>query len=790
MRKFLLVFLCLTGVTAAAAAQDEYASGFGLDPSDSAAVAAINARMAEIRRHRPTVAVVLAGGGAKGAAHIGVLRYIEEIGMPVDMVLGTSMGGLVGGLYAIGYPAAALDSLIRGIDWSLVLTDRLPRETVSYAQTRYAEKYVLSIPFYYGKDAPAQEGDARRARLRLGADADATAFIREDLLRSIPSGGIRGQNVGNLFSCLSVGYQDSTDFFSLPIPFACVATDLVSGRAKVWHDGELTTALRSTMSIPGLFTPVRTGGMVLVDGGMRNNFPTDLARQMGADIIIGVRLTEPERPGSPAVNNIGDIFWKGIDMLGNDSFRRNVGIPDVVLWPDMTGFNMMSFTAENIGTLIRRGYEEASAHADTLLALKARTGADTLRLQAAPAVDIGARRVRIGTVAVTGLEAREAAIVRKMVRIEDGALVGRDEIETAVASVYGTGMFDAVSYGLHGTQEPFDLSIRCRRGPVHQLGIGVRFDTEELAQLLVNLGFGVHEVDGHAVELTAKVGVNPWLDLHYRYKTLRSTTFNADIDFRWVNRNSVNLFAEPFDISYFRTSQSLYMSNIRWSRFDVYAGLRNDVYRMRTMYGLHTSVHYVEDTRPHDYVSAFAQLRAETLDDGYFPSGGFSLGLRYDMTLAFGPLYDADHIFHTARMDAQYVFPVGGRIAFIPSFHVRMLLGETIPLPFANVIGGLLPGRYYTQQVPFMGIRNVLVCQNNLFLFRGDVRYRLGRNHYLTGVFNYAGDFKDLSVITPRDIFGAGLEYGYDSIAGPLRAGIHWSSLTGFGISLSLGFDF
>ena len=151
---------------------------------------------------------------------------------------------------------------------------------------------------------------------------------------SLPSGFVQGLNVNSIFTSISVGYSDSLSFMDLPIPFLCVATDLVSGRAKVWHSGDINTAMRSTMSIPGLFTPVRTDGMVLVDGGMRNNFPADLAQSLGADLILGIELSDKEKDYN-SIHNLADILWQGVDMLGNDSFRRNIKITDIRIKPDL-----------------------------------------------------------------------------------------------------------------------------------------------------------------------------------------------------------------------------------------------------------------------------------------------------------------------------------------------------------------------------------------------------------------------------------------------------------------------
>jgi NTE family protein len=218
-------------------------SARGIDPkADSAAVASMRQRMDEIRKYRPTVALVLSGGGAKGAAHIGVIDYIEKLGIPVDMVLGTSMGGLIGGLYALGYTTDQMDSLVRNMDWDWALTDKLARKYISYSDMRYKEKYLLSIPFFYERDyfrmmrQPGGNFDSSQMNdvLHIGADQnDGADFFRKNLLGSLPSGYIYGQNVSNLISSLSIGYQDPMDFQDLPVPYVCIAADMVSGKAKV-----------------------------------------------------------------------------------------------------------------------------------------------------------------------------------------------------------------------------------------------------------------------------------------------------------------------------------------------------------------------------------------------------------------------------------------------------------------------------------------------------------------------------------------------------------------------------
>ena len=212
-------------------------------------------------KERKKVAVVLSGGGAKGMAHIGVLKVLEKAGIPIDIVTGTSMGSIIGGLYSIGYNAHALDSMVRVQDWSYVITDkeRLHRQSLNYI--RKQNTYLISTGMTFGK-----------------LDMSAGGFIK-------------GKNLAELFNQLCTGFTDSLDFTrDLPIPFACVATNIVDNSEVDFHSGRLPQAMRASMAIPAAFSPVRIGDKVLVDGGLKNNYPADIAREMST-----IRLTSPAK---------------------------------------------------------------------------------------------------------------------------------------------------------------------------------------------------------------------------------------------------------------------------------------------------------------------------------------------------------------------------------------------------------------------------------------------------------------------------------------------------------------
>ncbi len=770
-----------------------------IDPKgDSLAFAKMRQRMAEIRKVRPTVALVLSGGGAKGTAHVPAIQYIEELGIPVDLVVGTSMGGLIGGLYSLGYTVHEMDSIVRNMDWAWALSDKLSRDYITYTDMKYKEKYLLSIPFYYERDyfrmKVADENRFDNVKqheiLHIGADNEEGAdFLKHNLLGSLPSGYLYGQNVNNMISSLTVGYQDSIDFQTLPIPYVCVAADMVTGKTKIWHSGRLNDAMRSTMSIPGVFAPVKTGGMVLVDGGIRDNFPTGLAKEMGADIIIGVDLAQG-RKGYLDVNNIADIAAQTIEMLGRDTYEQNITIPDVTINPHLPEYGSLSFSTEAVDSIMARGWQAAQAQDSLLRVIAARTKGKYISQNRPKAFDFQTDSLIIADVDITGVLPKEKELLKNRLNLKFGQKISRQDLEHIVAQIYGTQAYDYVTYELHGASEPYKLVLNCKKGPIHQLGIGVRADTEEIVSVLLNLGFNAHTLQGHKLDLVGKINANPYVQLHWSYDIPKIPTLNASTSFRWTDMNLLNFRDNTLNFNFYDAKQELYLSNIKWKRLDINVGLRNDFFNVRNLKSSQIMGDYDVSLLRNNFMSLFADGRTDTFDDGYFPTKGMSAGLSYSWTFAGFP--NPVNRFHTFQADTKVVIPAGNIFAFIPSFNVRFLLGEDVPVPYFNAIGGSLAGRYVDQQIPFIGVTNLSAMKNVLTVFRTDYRFRLMKNHYVTAIVNYARDCDDFrSYVEGLGYFGTGLEYAYDTIFGPFKFNVHWSNLSKtVGVYLSAGYNF
>ncbi len=286
---------------------------------------------------RKKVAIVLAGGGAKGMAHIGALKVIERTGIPIDIVTGTSMGSIIGGMYSIGYTPEQMDSIVRKQDWQYLLSDKELTERQSLEAREKRGTYVLNF-----------------------------GLSLKDQRKGSKAGLIEGRNISSLLRNLTASYSDSIDFNTLPRRFACAATDIVTNKEYDFHSGVLADAMRASMSIPAAFVPVRKDSMVLVDGGMSNNYPADLARNMGADIIIGVTVQEASRTADELGSTMA-ILSQIVDINCQNKYEENLSITDIAIRVNPEPYGTTSFTPEAIDSLIQKGRRKHSHTGTSLL---------------------------------------------------------------------------------------------------------------------------------------------------------------------------------------------------------------------------------------------------------------------------------------------------------------------------------------------------------------------------------------------------------------------------------------
>jgi NTE family protein len=291
------------------------------------------ATKAPVSQNRPRIGLALEGGGALGIAHIGVLKWFEEQHIPIDYLAGTSMGGLVGGLYATGKNADDLRAIVQTADWSLLLGGGTPYPALSFRRKQDAREVPNSI----------------QIGLRQGA--------------TLPPGLNSGHQINLLLDRETLPYSGIASFNDLPIPFRCVSTELVSGTAHVFQDGSLADAMRATISIPGVFAPVREGDQIFVDGGLVNNLPTDVVRKMGADIVIAVHL-QVSKTSAKEIQSAFGVLARSVELVLAETEIRGMAGADLIVRVNVEDFSTSDY--EKSEPLIKRGYEAAEEKAQLL----------------------------------------------------------------------------------------------------------------------------------------------------------------------------------------------------------------------------------------------------------------------------------------------------------------------------------------------------------------------------------------------------------------------------------------
>ena len=712
---------------------------------------------------RKKVAVVLSGGGAKGMAHIGVLKVLEKAGIPIDIITGTSMGSIIGGLYSIGYNANALDSMVRVQDWAYVISDREDLRSQSLDDRKKQYTYAYSTGLTIGQH-----------------DNNAGGFIK-------------GKNLAELFQQLCTGYNDSLDFTTgLRIPFACVATNIVDNSEVDFYSGRLPQAMRASMAIPVAFSPVRIGDMVLVDGGLKNNYPADLARQLGADIIIGVTVQ-----GAPKVaEDIGgtmSILSQIIDVNCKNKLDENLRLTDLHLQVDTKGYGSASFSQAAIDTLIRRGEELAMSHWDDILALKQRIGVGK---DFKPEKPYPIRpQVMTEKQCVTAFTFENMTPQAERFLKQKFNLSKTDSIDAKLAQQLTTCMRVDLFYQTaechlvpDGDGVRAILSAGNRKSV--QLHAGARYDTEEYAAVQLGLDIPMKTAIPMSTDLVLRLGkrlmARGEFTIHPR-SIIRPTISYA------FHRNDVDIYFNgdrDYNIRYNQFQAELVPISHDLRHFNIQYGLRWDYMHYRNKLGSETSIQTT--LKNEHFYSYHARINYNSEDNWYFPTRGSRFKAEYSyMTDDFVQLDDKPGMSEVnANWRTSLTF--GHRFTLQPMVYGRLLFGTVIPPAFGNTIGGDWFGHYVEQQMPFAGIGNMEYVGHQFVAAQLQAQERIGGNSYVLLRVAGAQQADHLrNLLDHSTLIGGQIAYYYNTIVGPVGANVGYSNRTKKPyFYLNLGYEF
>jgi NTE family protein len=432
--------------------------------------------------NRPKIGLVLSGGGAKGMAHVGVIRSMEKAGIRPDFVVGTSMGSVVGGLYAMGYSADELEQIIRSIDWDLIISNRVSFQKIAFEEKEYYNRYLLEFPIRNGKI-------------------------------SIPSGLIEGQMLSEVLHYYTWPARKYRSFDEFPIPFRCVATDISTGEPVIFKDGYLHDALRSSIAIPTAFTAFQLDSTMVVDGGVVNNFPVDVIRKMGADLVIGVNVSDEDFIRAEKLEGFAAILMQLSMAKSLGKTAENIQKTDIYIKPDLGPYGTASFG--DFDAILKIGDDTGELFFPQFKQL-----ADSLGLsEYAKGIGLEARPIRFENISVVGNSLFPTALILSKLDLKAGDEVTREEVEDGINRVFGMNGFYKVDYSLVpvGGQN-YALQIRVKEKPSRLLNTSVHYDNQFSAGILVN--YTARDMIGTSSRtvVLADISQNPKFRIdHYKY---------------------------------------------------------------------------------------------------------------------------------------------------------------------------------------------------------------------------------------------------------------------------------
>ncbi len=602
---------------------------------------------------RPRIGLVLSGGGALGIAHVGVLQELEAMHVPVDVVAGTSMGAIVGGLYAAGYSPAELEHVVGTLDWRELLRDRPDRRRLPFRRKVDDHTYLT--------------------RYELG--------ISDGKLR-MPSGFISGHRLGVALRVLSLRAAGVTDFDRLALPFRAVSTDLGTGEMVVLASGDLPTALRASMAVPGIFAPVEVEGRLLADGGMVRNLPVDVARAMGADIVIAVDLGEPlAAEGRP--DSIATVIARTMAMLTRLNVENSLRSADIVIRPEVAEFGLLDFPRWN--EILPRGSAAVRAAAGELavFALPPDEWAAHVACQRRATLPL-----RISQVNVDPGPGQPPELVRQVVRTRPGRVLDAGLLQADLDRLYDLGESETVDFHLDPDGNDWALAIAARPkgwGPNFlRFGLALSADLEGSSDFNALGSLTMTRLNRLGGELKAwtQLGTSPLFGAQFDQPLETSRTLFATVGAQGSQvKQQVPIGAESvqYRISVRRAVAGLGLALGSYGEFRF--GVRRD-----ETDAVPTSSHGSEAPRvTHTDSGLVLNGTLDQMDNLSFPKRG---------VLAFVEAYDAraslgsDDVYR--RLDVRaYGAVTVGRSTFLGLARYTSALGGTLPIGQEARLGGL-----------------------------------------------------------------------------------------------------
>jgi len=690
-----------------------------------------NARAQETARkadfdHDFVVGLTLSGGGAAGLAHIGVLKVFEEAGIPVDLVTGTSMGSIVGALYAMGYSPAQMEAEVRNTDWRELFEERVDRIYLPMEEKKYDGLFTLSFP------------------------VEGTRVV-------LPTGLVSGNYIFNLLARLTWQYHGIEDFLELPRPFLCIATDLESGEQVVLDRGFLPDAIRASMSIPSVFEPVWLDGRFLVDGGVVNNMPVQETFDLGADFVIAVNSSSDLRPADE-LTSLPDILTQTISIGMRTSMHVQRDRADFHIQPDLSRYTTLSFG--DVDEIIQAGETAARARIDEIRAL-ADSLNDLRSTKNGSQIPVFQRleSFRVRSVSFEGLKTVPEDHLRSKLQIYSGNTVDEEILANALMRLYGMQRFDRVTYRLdwNGTYDEADLVIHLEEQTANIIQTGIFHNNMTGPSILFNATLRNLIFPASTARLNLRLGYETLAETEYfnyigiepRLSFYGSAGFRErELDIYREGRREAGvstdmLYAEGL-------TGPLYASVVRMG-----IGYRFEHFR------LSESIGFLDLRSGWSTLHLLAgELEFDNLDRSDLPSSGGHFLLRAD----YAPDFLSNET-SFVRIHGNWTghHPVASNLTLVHSLRGGYSFGNSMPLHYRYYAGGYRS---------FAGYRKDALAGNNIITAGLGVRYRFYRQFHLTPSVDIGNTYDRIgqSVFEEPLTWGWATALSWNTVLGPIEA--------------------
>ena len=710
---------------------------------------------------RPKIGLVLSGGGAKGFAHIGVLKVLEEAGIKIDYIGGTSMGAVIGGLYASGFNATQIDSIFQATDFNKLINDFIPRSSKNFYEKRNEELYALVLPFN---------------KMKIG----------------IPEALSKGMYNYNLLSRITRNVRHIKDFNQLPIPFLCIGTNIETGQEVLLNKGNLAQAMMASSAFPSLFSPVEIDGKVLVDGGVVNNYPIEEVRKLGADIIIGVDV-QNDLLDRNQLKDATKILIQITNLQSIERMKKNVSNTDVYIKPDITQYGVISFDKGK--EIIIKGEDATFAVFEQIKKL-----VDESNPYKKPKLILNSDSLQISAININELDNYTKDYVIGKLRFKPGTKISSNDLLKGINNINASQNFSAISYSFETNKEGEDLNLTLRENPTKTyLKFGLHYDNLFKSGVLLNLTRKKTIYKNDIASLDLVLGDNFRYNFDYYIENGFNLSFGFKSQYNQFNRNVAkgistaiisNLDVNTINVDFSDLTNQVYFQSLFVQKFLVGGGVEHKFLKIKSV----TLANVDPIIDKSSYLSLFSYMKFDSFDNKYFPKKGWyftgdiqSYLFSSNYTGNFKPFSIAKGDFGVAATlfnNATLKFQTDAGFSFGQ---------ESVPF-FNFILGGYgyntLNGFKYLYGYDYLSM-----VANSYIKTTGTIDYEFYKKNHINFSANFANIgnriFESVDWISFPKYSGYAVGYGLETIIGPVEIKYSWSPEQAKGFTwFSVGFIF